>query len=167
MLKFILFGLFLTVNSAFGNSTVQTDEISQNRILGGRNAEPTQFPYQANLRATNNIPICSAIIINNHWVLSAAHCTQRQFVIPANVKIVVGTIARTRGGIVHRVAAIVNHSRYNGLTLEYDICLIRTQTAIQFDNRYVRPVALPRADTTEQMQVPAVVSGWGNAIVSI
>lgn len=165
MLKFIVACFVLTASSVFANSTVQIDGFKENRIIGGRDADPRQFPHQANLRFADNTPICSAVIIHKFWVLSAAQCTQRQTSIPANVRVVVGTIRRTRGGYVYQVAAIKNHPGYDGILLTYDISLIQTKTEIVFDMKYVRPVPLPKADVREQTQVAAIVSGWGNSIV--
>jgi secreted trypsin-like serine protease len=42
------------------------------KIVGGSNAEYGQYPWQAFI-SDNNF-VCGASLINNQWLLTAAHC---------------------------------------------------------------------------------------------
>lgn len=47
------------------------------RVVGGSNASPGQFPYIASLRRVlTGSHFCGGVIINNAYVLTAAHCTR-------------------------------------------------------------------------------------------
>lgn len=51
------------------------------KIVGGVNARPLEFPWQISLRTVSNngywYHTCGGSLINNQWVLTAAHCVQK------------------------------------------------------------------------------------------
>ncbi|XP_041784453.1 chymotrypsin-2-like [Anopheles merus] len=125
------------------------------RIVGGQNAGTNQFPYQVSLRSSGNSHFCGGSIINNRYVLSAAHCTVGRTT--ANTISVVGAIFLNGGGIAHSTARIVNHPNYNANTLANDVSLVQTATFITY-TAAVQPIALGTNFVTGG---GAVASGWG------
>lgn len=109
------------------------------------------------MRTTANFHFCGASVLNNRWVLSAAHCTIGRT--NANTRVVVGTHLRLSGGIMHTPSSIVNHPQYNSNTLANDISVVQTATTIAFTN-LVQPIAIASSNTVGG--VTGVVSGWGN-----
>ena len=54
--------------------------VSASRIVGGNEAIPGNWPWQALLLLISFqslSPICGGTLINKRWVVSAAHCTER------------------------------------------------------------------------------------------
>ncbi|KFB50039.1 hypothetical protein ZHAS_00018085 [Anopheles sinensis] len=124
------------------------------RIVGGQDAAPNQFPYQASLRDDTMFHFCGGTIINNCYILSAAHCDEDETLTKF---IVVGSIFLDNGGVTHDVVRVINHPEYNPDTVAHDINLIKVSPYITY-NEAVQPmpIAAHYAESGE-----GVVSGWG------
>ena len=59
-------------DAACGKSKVVTRE--NDRIVGGTSAKQGQYPWIISLRYLNLYHTCGATIIDDYWVLCAAHC---------------------------------------------------------------------------------------------
>ncbi len=55
------------------------NEALELRILNGEDASPLEFPWQASLRSRNrpDFHFCGGTLISDLWVLTAAHCLER------------------------------------------------------------------------------------------
>merc|ERR1712241_991636 len=63
--------LFAIVSSAYAASLNQED-----KIVGGEEAKPHEFPWQVSLRRkSDNFHFCGGSVLNENTVISAAHCT--------------------------------------------------------------------------------------------
>lgn len=150
--------LILVIYLATANGIAQNEPESY--IIGGTGAHQGQFPFMVGLRSTLNQHFCGGAIINNRWILTAAHCTQDDFSQPKNVHAWVGAHGR-RDGIRHNINVIVNHPRYNAQWRMNDIAVIQTTARMQYIHRRVQPVRLPTADYTNAMRGRVWVAGWG------
>lgn len=144
------------------NTTLESD----NYIVGGQNARPGQFPFMVSLRTRQNRHFCGASILNNRWVLSAAHCTQGKTAEARNVLAVLGGHLQT-DGVTCPILRIINHPRYNRQFMLNDISLLNSVHQFQFIERLIQPLRLPNADYTDGQRVQTWVAGWGLTRVSI
>ncbi|XP_059622747.1 chymotrypsin-2-like [Phlebotomus argentipes] len=125
-------------------------------IVGGQNAVAGQFPHMASLRSTANSHFCGGFIVNNRWVVSAAHCTINRT--PANTWIVVGALQLSTGGTNVFTSAVVNHPNYTPSTLANDISLLQSRDVIA-TSATVQPLAVGSEHVGGNLQ--ATAAGWG------
>ncbi|MBI5387364.1 MAG: trypsin-like serine protease [Verrucomicrobia bacterium] len=146
---------------------------AQPRIVGGVNANIADYPYQVALiyqpYNPNNIrpnQFCGGSILNDRWILTAAHCSVGQN--PAGVAVAVGITDLTQptGGQIFNVDRIVIHPNYNPGTGENDIALWHLMAPISFFGNYVaspvRPVTPAEANAgLTDPGVMTTITGWG------
>jgi len=126
-------------------------------IVGGVNATAGEFPWMVDIRRPSHY--CEASIVNQDWVVTAAHCTQGAV---SGYTVVAGDhdINNPNEGSeqTRTIEKIVNHPSYSPGTFENDISLMKVSTPFQLNDR-VQPVALPASHFTPTIDTTAV--GWG------
>ncbi|XP_043098616.1 serine protease 27-like [Puntigrus tetrazona] len=133
------------------------------RIVGGVNTPEGSWPWQVSLQS----PIygghfCGGSLINNEWVLTAAHCLSD--VTASSLRVYLGR--RTQQGvnvneISRTVRTIVVHSAYNSATNDNDIALLRLSSTVTF-NDYIRPVCLAAQNSVFISGTSSWITGWGD-----
>ncbi|KAM8709555.1 hypothetical protein ACLKA7_016371 [Drosophila subpalustris] len=146
-------------------SRTQTKDIPryssiQQRIFNGNAADEGQFPYIVFLSITlrnGRSSFCGGSIIDNSWILTAAHCTENA----RSIEIFFGSTRRGESQFSHTVGAnhIVQHKYYDDETLENDVALIHTPR-VKFSD-VVNKVELADGDHDYEGSW-AVASGWGD-----
>jgi secreted trypsin-like serine protease len=136
----------------------------EGRIVGGRDSRPGENPWQVSLRrgsSSGSRHFCGGVIINQNWILTAAHCTEGESA--GNIYVVVGDHSRSstsepnRG--VFRASRIIENEWYDWLAdFDADIALIQLTSAISF-NEDVQPACPPR--DSQYVGETSTVSGWG------
>lgn len=146
------------------------------RIVGGQPTTIDQFPYQVALvnrpiENPNNIynnQFCGGSIINERWILTAAHCVDGA--LPSSIAVAVGVtdLMNTRPGRIFYVDRIIIHTNYNPITFDCDLALLHLTQPIDFSGRVysAAPVGLVSpADSAAGVDAPGVmatITGWGN-----
>lgn len=114
-----------------------------------------QFPHIASLQQLPYGHICAAAIISPQWLLTVASCVFGRD--PAALKVRVGSIVTTSGGVTHQIAQVRTHAGYVAGPRINDIAAMQTTIPIVF-NVHTRAVAV----STINIGVgPASVAGWG------
>jgi len=127
------------------------------RIVGGIEATPHEFPWMVDMRQGGHY--CGASILNEDWVVTAAHCSTGS---PSAYTLVAGdhNIATTDGREQsRRVTRIIRHPGYgSGVQYENDIALMKVDAPFVF-NEWVQPA--PLAEEGFAPTTRAIVAGWG------
>ncbi|KFO73924.1 Coagulation factor X, partial [Cuculus canorus] len=105
---------------------------------------------------------CGGTILNENFILTAAHCMNQS----KEIKVVVGEVDREKkehSETMHTVDRILVHSKYIAETYDNDIALIKLKEPIKF-SEYIIAACLPEADFANEVlmnQRSGTVSGFG------
>lgn len=145
------------------NTTQSTQPFNDfTRVVGGENAQPGQFPWQVLLHDKNE-GFCGGSIVNEKWVVTAAHC------IKPGVKITViagehNTEKEEPTEQRRSVISIIPHHNYNATINKYshDIALLELDEPLTL-NSYVTPICIANREYTNIFLKfgSGYVSGWG------
>lgn len=135
---------------------------AQNRIIGGSNVDISQRPYQAFIKLTNGNATGrgGGVIINEYWVLTAAHVALGTSI--SNIKVITGLTDISGNNSSEEIAITERyiHPNYNGnVDNPYDIALLKLSTPITFNAN--RQPAKISSTYTIPYHTLATVSGWG------
>ncbi|XP_063286939.1 transmembrane protease serine 9-like [Pelobates fuscus] len=135
--------------------------VISSRIVGGVNAEYGEWPWQVLIKY-NGAFTCGGSLINNQWVLSAAHCFDYPSN-PENYNMYLGMYqlgGSNPHGISFQVERIIKHPNYNTTTKMGDIALVKLKNSVNFTD-YILPVCLPAASVSFPSGLECWVTGWG------
>ncbi|XP_044736405.1 brachyurin-like [Chrysoperla carnea] len=135
----------------------------QSRIVGGFEARPNMFPYQAalNINTPNGTYFCGGSVISKRTILTAAHCAEGA----TDFVILLGTNtlnAATPGEMEVKTNTSIVHPDWNPDNLTNDIALVLLNEDITFSDQ-IKPVTLESSSSQNDniVNMTARVSGWG------
>ncbi|XP_011873943.1 PREDICTED: chymotrypsin-1-like [Vollenhovia emeryi] len=129
-------------------------------IVGGKDAPVGKFPYQVSLRK-NGRHSCGGSIINEHTILTAAHCIISYEGNPGALKsltIHAGTNLLSETGTIYTAKKAIVHN-FNAVRLVNDIGLLILSTPIKY-TKYIQPITLATTDVAPAGSA-CTLSGWG------
>ncbi|XP_035785996.1 serine protease grass-like [Anopheles albimanus] len=160
--------------------TTKCGTITTNRIAGGNLTRVFEYPWMALLRYMRNgelVDGCGGSLINNRYVLTAAHCVRTS----SNLKLTkvrLGEHDKTKevDCIVYKdgetecadppievnIESTVVHSEYNRpIRFRHDIALIRMAQEVTYSDS-IKPICLPiREDVRKKVLPKYILTGWG------
>ncbi|XP_046402913.1 trypsin-7-like [Ischnura elegans] len=125
------------------------------RIVGGEDAAPGEFPYQLSLRIGGH-HICGASILSEDWAVTAAHCVHN--VGDYRLQLMAGSLDVDEGDI-YDVTNFTVHPKYDDATRDFNWD-IAVSTPFVFSST-VSPIALPAEGEELDAGTMVVISGWG------
>ncbi|XP_043192393.1 uncharacterized protein LOC122365328 [Amphibalanus amphitrite] len=140
------------------------------RIVGGTEPPAHAFPWLVALQTRKRKKqFCGGTIINERFILTAAHCVDRRK--PTGLAIAVAKHKR-RDDPTEKIFNVKNikiHEKYNRATQDRDIAIIeltRSLRSMIADERgWVRPICLPRKTCRSENNCytarSAILAGWG------
>ncbi|XP_063315789.1 transmembrane protease serine 12-like [Pelobates fuscus] len=140
-------------------------EKAGSRIVGGREAEPDSWPWQVSVQFYYGFlvyrHICGGSLINNGWVMSAAHCflERKQ---AADWRVVFGLHVLSKPGRakVSLIQYIVIHPLFSISSMDNDIALLRLSKDVTF-TKYISPICLPSSRMQIDPAAVCYITGWG------
>ncbi|KMQ96805.1 serine proteinase stubble [Lasius niger] len=136
----------------------------QERIVGGKNADPGEWPWIAALFNAGR-QFCGGSLIDDQHVLTAAHCVVNMNSWDvARLTVRLGDYnIKTNNEIRHierRVKRVVRHRGFNSRTLYNDVALLTLSEPVEFTEQ-IRPICLPTGSQLYQGKTATVI-GWGS-----
>ncbi|XP_042282499.1 chymotrypsin A-like isoform X1 [Thunnus maccoyii] len=142
-----------------GTPAIPPDISGYSDIVNGKEAKPHSWPWQVSLQRRPGSHFCGGSLINESWVVTAAHCPIRR-----STLVVLGehNLRSSAEDVqVMRVGQAFPHPDYNSPTrFNNDIQLIKLARPAQI-NRRVSPVCVAETRDNVPAGITCMTTGWG------
>ncbi|CAH2086234.1 unnamed protein product [Euphydryas editha] len=139
--------------------------VGDGRLVGGHEAQPYSHPYIVTLQLRFlwiRAHICGGSILNENWVLTAAHCVKESFLVRwLPMDAIAGAHDVNNFGPKAQINSISKrfpHPLYPGGIGPYDIAVLQTSTPFTF-TKEVQPINLPYNYKISNDSM--MLAGWG------
>ncbi|XP_041697434.1 vitamin K-dependent protein C [Coregonus clupeaformis] len=132
-------------------------------LVGGEMGKKGESPWQALVLNARGKFHCGGVLIDENWVLTAAHCLTSSL----RFSVRLGDYERYKlegTEVTVPVIKTFSHPNYNKETVDNDIALLRLDSPVTF-SEYILPACLPSRALAEGVLhlngTRTVVTGWG------
>ncbi|CAL8404121.1 unnamed protein product [Boreogadus saida] len=152
---------FAFISAAYGCGTpaIQPMVTGYARIVNGEEAVPHSWPWQVSLQQSNGFHFCGGSLINENWVVTAAHCNVKTY-----HRVIAGEHDRSRASEekvqILKPSMVFTHPEWNYRTINNDISLIKLASPAVLGTN-VSPVCLGESSDVFAPGMKCVTSGWG------
>uniref|UniRef100_A0A8C5LSH1 Peptidase S1 domain-containing protein n=1 Tax=Leptobrachium leishanense TaxID=445787 RepID=A0A8C5LSH1_9ANUR len=155
--------LLSLVSPSLSSAPACGSPVVSGRIVGGADAVHGKWPWQAAVEYRATYFICGGSLINERWVLSAAHCFEDDPT-PSRYSVYLGLYQLSiysPEGKRSSVENIIINSQYNSKTMRADIALLKMTSPFTYSN-YILPICLPAASVSFPAGMECWATGWGD-----
>uniref|UniRef100_A0A8C6WHF5 chymotrypsin n=1 Tax=Neogobius melanostomus TaxID=47308 RepID=A0A8C6WHF5_9GOBI len=159
---FLLISCLALIASTLGCGvpSIKPQVSGYNKIVNGENAVSGSWPWQVSLQDGSGFHFCGGSLINQYWVVTAAHCR----VSTSNHRVILGEHDRGYNSEpiqVKTISRAITHPYYNsGQSFNNDITLLKLSSPVQLTSR-ISPVCLATSSTNIPSGTKCVTTGWG------
>ncbi|XP_022427174.1 chymotrypsin-like elastase family member 1 [Delphinapterus leucas] len=139
------------------------------RVVGGTEARRHSWPSQISLQYQSGgswFHICGGTLIRRNWVMTAAHCVDKQM----SFRVVVGDHNLSQNDGTEQYVSVQRikvhpHWNSNNVAAGYDIALLSLAQNVTL-NSYVQLGVLPKEGTILTNNSPCYITGWGRTMTN-
>ncbi|CAL1295658.1 unnamed protein product [Larinioides sclopetarius] len=150
-----------------------SSDIGADRVIGGREAKPGSWPWQADLQLSYFHPnghMCGGTLLNAQWVVTAAHCFM-QNKMPHEWRVHLGNHHKFYRDPNEQIRFVERIIIYPDVTddelidfqledLTHDIALIKLNAPVEFSEK-VKPACIPEQSYQLKTGTKCMATGWG------
>ena len=146
----------------------ESTEEDKYRIVNGKKALKGSSPWMARLWHRDYLKhFCGGSLINNRWVVTAAHCITKHRYRAEQIEVRLGdhdSMVIEREEMTFRVTRIMLYQEFDIESFDGDIALLELDPSVPEFTNYISPICLPTARASRKLLSPenqARVVGWG------
>ncbi|XP_048022345.1 ST14 transmembrane serine protease matriptase b [Megalobrama amblycephala] len=143
-----------------------TKPYKSSRIVGGKDSNEGEWPWQVSLHMKTQGHVCGASVISNRWLVTAAHCVQDnekfKYSQPDQWEVYLGLLnqGETNKSTKRSVKRIISHPQYDHQSYDNDIALMELDSPVTLSQN-IWPVCLPEATHDFPAGKSVWITGWG------
>ncbi|XP_066591878.1 transmembrane protease serine 9-like [Prorops nasuta] len=130
----------------------------ESRIVGGQTTRMNEFPWMARLSYLNKF-YCGGTLINDRYVLTAAHCVKGFMWFMIKVTFGEHDRCNEKNPETKFVVRVLS-GEFSFLNFDNDIALLRLNERVPLSDT-IRPICLPSLRDNQYVGTKAIASGWG------
>ncbi|XP_043086767.1 granzyme K-like isoform X2 [Puntigrus tetrazona] len=122
-------------------------------IVGGKDVRKPQ-PWMVSIQM-NRMHVCGGILIQEQWVLTAAHCLREPV---SSVTVLLGSLSLSKGSQRVGILGYESPKTFDATTKQDDIMLIKLSKKVK-----AKAKKIPKKEHDVPPGTKCVVTGWGSA----